>query len=93
MKVMAIFRLRNTDHGTIRAGLETFEKMGSPGMEALWMSADAKTAVGFYEIDEPSELHKYATLYAPYFEHIETHLVSDALAGVANMKEGLDLVP
>jgi hypothetical protein len=93
MKVMQILRLRNLDHDTMRTGLATFEKHGVPGLEALWMSADSKTAVLIVEIDDPTQLHPYETLYAPYMEHIETHIVSDVVAGVAHMKAGLDLIP
>jgi hypothetical protein len=91
MKVMQIGRLRSSDHAEMREGLANFEKHGAPGMEALWLSADARTLVALYELDDPSELHKYQTLYAPYLESVETHLMSDAAAGTANMRAGLDL--
>jgi len=58
MKVMQIARLRSTDHAQMREGLETFEKHGAPGMETMWMSADARTVVIIYEVDDPSDLHK-----------------------------------
>jgi hypothetical protein len=93
MKVMQIMRLRNADHDGMRAGLETFEKLGAPGLEAMWLSVDSKTAVAFFELDDPTELHRYEVAYAPFFEHIEIHIVSDVATGVANMKAGFDLIP
>ena len=93
MKVLAIIRLWNSSHAEIREGLESFKKHGAPGMEASWFSADGRTVVSIYEIDDPTDLHKYSTMYAPYIETTETHVVSDASAGVANMSAGLDLAP
>jgi hypothetical protein len=91
MKVLQITRLRDSGHDQMREGLENFGKHGIPGVEAMWFSADARTVVVLYEINDPTDLHKYGTFYAPYIEHIETHLVTDATAGVANMQAGLDL--
>jgi len=93
MKVLAISRQRSSNHAEIREGLESFKKHGLPGMEAMWMSADARTVVAIYDLDDPADLHKYSTLYAPYIEATETHIVSDASAGVANMSAGLELTP
>jgi hypothetical protein len=93
MKVLAIGRLRSSSHAEMREGLENFQKHGSPGLESMWMSADARTFVAIYELDDPAELHKYSTLYAPYIESSETHIVSDVADGVANMSAGLDLAP
>jgi hypothetical protein len=93
MKVIVVQRLRNTDHGKIREGLENFDKSGGPvGMENLWISADAKTVFGVYEVDDVNEVQKYMSLYSPYVEDIEVHVVNDASAGVANMKAALDMV-
>ena len=91
MKVLQITRLRDTDHAQMREGLANFAKHGIPGVEAMWFSADARTVVGLYEVDDPADLHKYGTFYALYVEEVETHVVSDATAGVANMQAGLDL--
>jgi hypothetical protein len=77
----------------MREGLENFGKHGLPGEEGFWFSADARTVFTLYEIDDIADLHKYATFYAPYIEHVETHLVTDGTAGVANMQAGLDLAP
>ena len=49
--------------------------------------------VGIFEVDDASDLQKYSIQYAPYLEAIETHIVSDVEAGVANMSAGLDLAP
>jgi hypothetical protein len=94
MKVIVIARLRNTSHAQMREGVENFVKhgAGASGMETLWASADAKTVIALYEVDDVAELHKNATLYAPYFEHVETHLVTDSSVSVANTREALDLV-
>jgi hypothetical protein len=78
----------------MREGLQNFGKHGPiPGTEAIWFSADGRTLVTIFDIDDPSEMHKYGTLYAPYSEQVETHVVSDATTGVANMQAGLDLAP
>lgn len=92
MKVIVIARLRNTSHALMREGLESFTKHGGgeSGMETLWTSADAKTVIGVYEVVDIAGFHKNAALYVPYFEQVETHLVTDATAGVANIKEALD---
>jgi len=91
MKVIQIGRLRSTDHTEMREGLANFQKHGAPGMAAGWLSADARTYIMLYEVDDPSELHKYNTLYAPYIESVETHVVSDLAVGTANMGAGLEL--
>jgi hypothetical protein len=91
MKVLQIIRLRNSDHASIQKGLETFGKHGSGSITAFWFSADARTVFGVYEIDDPSELQKYMTLYAPYIESLEQHVVVEGEAGFANMQAGLDL--
>jgi hypothetical protein len=93
MKVIQITRLRNASHAPMREGLESFGKHGFPGLESLWISSDARTMVGIFEVDDASDLHKYSILYAPHLEAIETHIVSDVRAGVANMSAGLDLAP
>jgi hypothetical protein len=49
----------------MREGLENFVKHGVPGIEANWFSADGRTVVTVYEIDDIADLHKYATFYAP----------------------------
>jgi hypothetical protein len=91
MKVIQIMRLRNASHAHMREGVESFGRHGFPGLESLWISSDARTMVGIFEVDDPSDLHKYSILYAPYLEGIETHIVSDAAAGVASMSAGLNL--
>jgi hypothetical protein len=94
MKVLQIIRLRHDDHAKMRAGLENFEKNGAAdGLEGLWMSSDGKTIIGFYEVNDSADLSKYNSLYAPYYEQIETHLVNDISVGVANMKAALDIAP
>jgi hypothetical protein len=93
MKVLAIGRLRNANHEEMRAGLALFEKQGVAGLETMWLSSDAKTIVALYEVDSPADLHKYGALYAPYFESMETHLVSDIPTGTAALSEGLSLAP
>ena len=91
VKVIQIMRLRNASHSHMREGVESFGKHGFPGLESLWISSDARTMVGVFEVGDVADLHKYSILYAPYIEAIETHIVSDAAAGVANMSAGLDL--
>jgi hypothetical protein len=93
MKVLAIIRLRNASHAEMREGLESFKKHGTPGMEESWFSADGRTVVLISEVDDVADLHKYSSFYAPYIEATETHVVSNASAGVANMSAGLDLAP
>lgn len=92
MKVIVVQRLQNSDHAKMRAGLENFDKSGGPpGMEGLWLSADAKTIFAMLEVDDLNGVHTYMSLYAPYVEDIEVHVVTDAETGVANMKAALDL--
>jgi hypothetical protein len=92
MKVIVVQRLQNSDHAKIRAGLENFEKSGGPpGMEGLWLSADAKTIFAMLEVDDLNGVHTYMSLYSPYVEDIEVHVVTDAATGVANMKAALDM--
>jgi hypothetical protein len=92
MKVIVVQRLQNSDHAKIRAGLENFEKNGGPaGMEGLWLSADAKTIFAIVDVDDLNDVHTYMSLYSPYVEDIEVHVVTDASTGVANMKAALDM--
>ena len=60
-------------------------------MEGLWLSADARTIFAIVEVDDLNEVHKYMSLYSPYVEEIEVHVVADAATGVANMKAALDM--
>lgn len=92
MKMIIVQRLQNSDHAKIRAGLENFDKNGGPpGMESLWISTDAKTVFAVVDVDDLNEVQKYMSLYSPYVEDIEVHMVTDASTGVANMKAALDM--
>jgi hypothetical protein len=93
MKVLQIVRLRTSSHAQMRENVELFEQHGATGLEAFWLSADARTIVALYEMDNPTDMQKSLTLYAPHIEQIETHVVTDGPAGVANVKAGLGLAP